>query len=108
MYPLALSCVVVIRCHRRRTHRQHDPEDRAAVRTVFYGDATAICFDGPFSNGQSKSRAALIPRAGFVEAKESVENALPVFRGDSWPFVGDREMRLITVRRHANTDRRRS
>jgi hypothetical protein len=76
-----LSWVFVMFNDRRRASRQHDPEDRPAVRTAFDGDVAAVHLDGPSCDGESESGAAVVARPAFIEAKEAIEDPLAVFRG---------------------------
>ena len=76
------------------------------MRSAVDVDAAAVHLDRPFCDRQPETGAATVPRPGFIEAKETIEDLLAVFDGDPRSFVGNGEKRLASIESAVKTTRK--
>jgi len=84
------SCVLIARLSRWGRDWQDDVKLSAAARTRVDDDLAAVHLDRPLGDREPKAGAAMISGACFINAKETIEDALTERRWDAGPFVGDR------------------
>src|SRR5215831_14774057 len=102
LYPHALVHFLGFIVRGRAVERQRDPEHRPAVGMWLDGDVAAVHVNGPLGNRQAQSGAALLARPCFVDAKEAIEDALPMFGSDAASLIGNGHERVVGVRSNAD------